>query len=653
MADVLWIKNRGRDGWSSLLDVALDRSVETRNAHLYDSGLGTRRGGSTSVTATGVTMPINAMAEFIRGQDPTAAELYLVDASSGGTGTFYRCAAGASFTALTVGDPITGSPVFTSAVTLNGKLYLAYKSGVNRLHVYDPNNASANTVRRAGVAPFTAAATVADTGAGAYAATLRYYTCRMVEQQSSLVIRRSESNASVSFTPSGAGTAARITRPVSTNPDSATHWEVYGSTDNVTFYGPLSSIAIGVTTYDDSSTPSTWATTFDAEPSAGTYALFPAVKCIGTTGTRLYGLGVWETSAGDALAPKNGRFYFGPVLDSTATHDDERISNTTTIKGYIDLARNSGAADRGCTSSPVNNVIYAFQSQGVYGLLPTESATVPYRRVVFSTTIGNLAQQAIVTAVDRAGRPCAYFLDPNRGPYTVGGADGLRWCGKDVADLWATVNKDASVLVACGEWFSDRSQVIFLVATGASTTPNLALVLDPTEMEPDEQGDLRGGWITYDGDWVSSRCIRMFSNTLAATRSSTKVPYTGGASKLLRYNEAVNQDDTTNFQAYVTSGALTVQHRSIEVKKAYLLASAQSGVSVQQSLSRNTGDETARTSTVVLTPTGSQAHVLKKFEDTALQDAWAYQVTLGDAAAQNVAWVLHQYRHVVSVGSEL
>jgi hypothetical protein len=45
MADVLWIKNRGRDGWSSLLDVALDRSVETRNAHLYDSGLGTRRGG--------------------------------------------------------------------------------------------------------------------------------------------------------------------------------------------------------------------------------------------------------------------------------------------------------------------------------------------------------------------------------------------------------------------------------------------------------------------------------------------------------------------------------------------------------------------------------------------------------------------------------
>lgn len=651
-----WVKNLGRNGWDPPIEVGPARSVEARNVHLYKGGLGTRRGGSVSVTITGVTAPILAIVEYVQ-TALSAAELWLVDSSA--TTKILRCAGGASFTNQTLGDNVSGNAASVSAAVLNQKLYLAYQSGVNRIHVFDPNNASANTVRRGGLKAFAAAPTVADTGAGTYPATLRYYRTRSIEQQSGVTTRRSEPSASRSFTPSGGGTAARITRPTAIN-EGETHWEVEGSTDNVTFYvvagdaaGAIAApIAIATTTYDDSSTPSTWATTLTASAVSGTYTCFPSVKCLGSTGTRLYGFGVWETSTGDSVAPKNGRFYFTPVLDTTTTHDDERISNTTTIQGYIDAARNAGGIDRGCTPRPVNNVIYCFQDRGVYAFYPTESSTTPYRRVVVSTAVGNLAQQAIVVAVDRNGQPAAYFVDPVLGPYTIGGPDGFRWCGKDVADVWATVNRNATTVAACGDWYPDRSQIIWLVATGASNTPNLAIVLDPTKLQPDDQGDLRGGWTTYDGDFVSGSAIRCFSNTLAATRSAVRTPYTGGASKLLRYDETVKQDDATNFQAYVKSGAQAVEHQSITLEKAYLVASANS-VSVQQATIRNTGDETNRTSTVTTTPLGSETTVLTKFEDAALMDAWCFQIQLGDAAAVNANFgTLNQWRARVNVGAE-
>lgn len=649
--DIVWAKNRGRNGWDPVFDVGLDQSVESLNVHLYDGGLGTRRGGSVSITITGVTGPINALIEYIPGQDLSAAELFVVDGSA--TTKILRCAAGSTFTNLTLADNVASEPYTVSAAVLNGKLYLAYDSTVNRLHVFDPGT-STTLVRRSGMG-ITAAPTAANTGAGAYAATLRYYRTRLAEIRSGLTIREGEASPAVSFTPSGAGTAARVSRPSGLN-ESETHWVLMGSTDDAIYYD-LSTIAIGTTTFDDSVNPSAYASTYTASPTAGSLVPFPSVKCLGTDGNRLYGFGVWETTAGDSLSPKNGRFYFGPVIGASVTphavDDDERINNSTLLSGWIDVARNSGAADRGCTSRPVNNVVYAFQSVGIYGFVPTESPTQPYRREVISSTVGNMSQQAIVMATDRLGRACCFFIDPIKGPYTVGGSDGLRWCGKDLADLWATITKDASVLSCHGLWHPDRDQVWFFVGVGTPTYPNTILVLDVTELRPDEDGDLRGGWTVYDGDIANTKCAVMFSNTLAAARSRVRVPYTGGVSKLLRYDESVNRDDTTTYLAYVRSGAEAIDAKVVQVNRAYLAASAQSGVSVRQSLIRNTGDETARTSDVVLTAVGSETTVLKKFENTALQDAWCVQVQLGDAAAQNVAWSLLRWWGSVSVGADL
>lgn len=191
---ILWTKNTGRNGFDPPIAVPLTQSVESRNVYLYKGGLGTRRGGSTSITITGVSAPIFAIGEF-QPTSPTTTELWLVDSST--PIKILRCAGGASFTNETLVDNVTQTipaGVGVCFATLNGKLWIAYQSGVNRMHVFDPNNASTNTVRRGGLKAFGSAPTVANTGSGSYAAVARYYVTRSIEQQSGIVNRRSEAS---------------------------------------------------------------------------------------------------------------------------------------------------------------------------------------------------------------------------------------------------------------------------------------------------------------------------------------------------------------------------------------------------------------------------------------------------------------------------
>lgn len=638
-----WTKNRGRNGWDPALEVKLDQSVESENITLYNGGLGGKRGGSIAMTIVDY-VGHNVLFEYVPTSGDIAAQLFVVSAdpspkillTPAGSDTF------PTWLNLVLTHAIASSPQDACAVAFNGKIYWAYNSGINRLHRYD---GTAPAIYPAGLAPFAAAATVVDTGAGAYAATLRYYKTRSTQQSVlGATMRRSEGNTSIAFTPSGAGAAARITRPTAVA-EGETHWEVYGSTDDITFYGPIATIAIATTTYDDSSTPSDWADDFDAEPIAGFHTPFPSLKFLGTDGSRLYGLGVYESTAGDSVAPKGGRLYFSPALDSSDTDDDERISNTVNDIGVLDLIRGAGVYDRGITKKPVNNVIYAFQTRGIHGIALTEDPAVPYRRIGGSSVFGAVNNQSIVIGLDRLDRDCAYFLDPILGPSVIGGADGLKWCGKDVKNIWDTINLEATGVVAWGLWYPDRNQVIFGIATGDSNDPDTILVLDTTEQYLDEDGDLRGGWTTWGGTFATARCGAVFSNTFASPRSAVKVPYVGlrSGTTLLRYDEDTDDDDGTAFQAYVTSGALAVEIDEMAVQRAHVIADAADGIVIQQSLIRNFGDEPARRATVTLDPVAGETIVKREFDNTNLQDAWAVQVTLGDETAIANQWQLHQY----------
>ena len=649
MQRLTWAKVRGRNGWDSVLETGAEFADEVINLHLYDSGLGTKRGGTTSVTITGVTAPINAMASFIPGQDVTASELFVVDSSA--TTKILRCAGGATFSNLTLTDNVASSPTSWNAVTLNGKLYMAYDTTVNRLHVFDPSQ-STTTVRRAGLGT-PAAPTVANGGGGgAYAAVIRYYRVAYTVQSGGVTLYRSLLSPSVSFTPSGANANATVTKPASIS-EGETHWELYGSADGVTFY-LLATTVVGTTTYADTAAPSSYASG-QAMPTEGANTPFPSVKFLATDGVRLLGFGVWESTAGDSLAPKNGRVYFGPVLDSSLTpyavQDDERINNTTTLQGFIDISRNANAEDRGITPRPVNGNFFAFQSNGVYAVIPTDSPIQPFRREAIDPDIGCTNHKAIVVATDHRGLTAAYFLDPVKGPYTVGGPYGLRWCGKDVADIWATVNLAGTMW---GVWYPDRLQVIFAVPTGAATDPNMMLVLDVSEQRPDEHGDLRGGWTVYDSNFANSRCGVMFNSTLASPRPRTKVPYVGNAAALGlgRYDETVFTDYGNGYATTLASGALYVDPVIRSLMRAYLFIETRATAALTFSLTLKPNTETLTTqfaggtrtfSLATTPPVSTRLITLLKSEDAAMQDAWMLQVIISTSASLQATYNLSRF----------
>jgi hypothetical protein len=644
---IAWIRNRGRNGWDSFLDVGPESSVVSINVHLHEGGLGTRRGGLVSVTTTGVTQPITSMAEFVPAQDLTAAELFVADSAS--PVALFRCAAGSTFSALTVADAISNATEM-SFVSMNGKLFVAYNSPVNRLHVYEPAY-STTALRKVGMGT-AAAPSVADTGGGAYAATTRYYKVRFLEVRSGLVTRDGEASASTAFTPSGAGSAARISRPALLSEGEA-YWQIEVSLDDVTYY-VLAVVATGTTTYDDSAATSSYASGVAAAVS-GTRTPFPSVKWLATDGAHLIGFGVWESSAGDSVTPRAGRVYISPALGaiSDVYMDDERVINSATQYAWLDLSRNSSAVDRGITPKPVNGNLFAFQSNGVYALVPTESGIRPYRRVVLDSTIGNLDARAVVCGQDRKGAPCAFFLDPVKGPYIVGGADGLCWIGKDVFDVWETLKRDATGVVAWGMWYPDLNQVKFWIATNNSDNPDLVLVLDVTELHPDEDGDLRGGWTTYDGVFASARCGVLFSNTLAATRSSVRVPYLGTSGQGLgRYSATATDDNGNGISApTIRSGAIVTRSAVVSLLRSYLITerSGSASVAITQSLRPNGLAALERASTILVDST--ETFALKKFEDAALQDAFTFQVQL--LASGAAPFTIRRWLADVSVGAPL
>src|SRR5688572_6842257 len=150
------------------------RNMEFRRT----KGLKRRRGGTENLTnASGVFAASSSVVSLFRhtpGQSETSMELWGI--SNDATPELGRVAAGAAWAAVALADAIVSAAEawLMRGVSFNGKLFLPYSSSVNRMHVWD-----GTSVRRMGLAT-PAAATVANTGAGAYAATLRYYKVQWV-----------------------------------------------------------------------------------------------------------------------------------------------------------------------------------------------------------------------------------------------------------------------------------------------------------------------------------------------------------------------------------------------------------------------------------------------------------------------------------------
>jgi hypothetical protein len=319
-------------------------------------------------------------------------------AYNAGTVACARRVAGVWSAVTLIDTPDPDSLTEMHSVTFNGKLFLAYNSAVNRLHVWD-----GTAVRRVGLI-VSGVGSVANTGAGAYAATARRYRFSQRIKDGTDIVAESELSAAVSFTPSGAGTAARITKP--TTVDSATHWVVYGlissAGDTYDLYEELAETANATTTYDDSTAPASYSG--DAPPVLASNIPPPSAKCLATDSSRLILGGAWETSAtAGQTTPANNRVWFTRALASTDVGDDESVPNG--------LWLNIGDAGPVTALGTIYTDVYAFKAGSVHKLIPTQDPDGPFSRVLISENFGAVGQRVIANGETEDGFSAIYFAD--------------------------------------------------------------------------------------------------------------------------------------------------------------------------------------------------------------------------------------------------
>jgi hypothetical protein len=444
--------------------------------------------------------------------DEGAAELFGVDSQA--TPVLGRMAAGNQFAAVTVGDAFTlADAKYINGVSLNGKFFVAGNTAQDRLHVWD-----GSTFRRVGLAT-PAAPTVANTGGGTYPAVIRYYKVQWVNGNSPRV--GSELSPSVSFTPSGAGTHARVTQPAPPG-EGETLWQVFGSPDNVNFYAISGGLGIATTTYDDNVAPSAYSTaqpSFAGYPTDADYFTVPSSpKYLLADEDRLLLLSSWET------ASKASAVMWTPVLGTTPSAfdraDDERVPSGN----RLDLDRQDGGGITG--GGILNGIIYVFKLSHIYRLRRTGDVDLPYQAIPVTKSLGALSHKSIVVGEDDAGIECLYFLS-RRGPYRLS-PNGLEYLGRDIEGTWDTVNPSSNT-PPFGVWHQEKRQVQWWVTSTSAqfSSADRKLVFHVRHGKRDGAGTVRGGWAVHTEGAADAFCACMFANTLGATMSLDLKPYVG------------------------------------------------------------------------------------------------------------------------------
>ncbi len=625
---------RGRDG--SLPAWAIDNKhcADAVNVDWYRCTFGRKRGGMTVI---GLTFSsggpflgsyFDTLIRHVPGSDDTLAELWAVDSNQ----LWGRLAGATTWTAPTFKDASTGGLCQITGTSINGKLALAYKSAVARMHGWDTA-----TVRRFGLAA--SAAPTAANGGGAGVATLRYYRERSTRQAAGVTIGRSEPSASVSFTPGANGVT--VTQAAVIN-EGETHWEVEGSVDGVTFYR-IATVVIGTTTYLDNANP----TSYNLSPlsaATGTYTLQKPYRYIRADQNRLLGFGSYTAT------DKQSRVEFSAVIGSLDVGDEERVDTTTNYYIDLDEADSGGASG---LAGPVLGSFFAFKFKQVWRLTPTGQVSQPFRADAISKVIGAVSHRSITVGEDADGNPCLYWMS-HRGPYRWG-TKGLEYIGREVED-WvlgpnATIKRDvgADDSVAHTQYYQDLRQVWFVsrVLDAVSVGSRILLVYDV----------LSGGWSRFESlvggpDNIGNAvCSTMFSVTIAASMSSDLKPYFGDAFGQIAKCDSGTTDTGNVFKAYIRTKAYEPGGPGFYGQMGDAMVLAANGANAatltiivtpdfgQVTASANNDAKTATVVVPALFGTGVTRSELR-CEDSTLSGYKFYDYTIGDATALTQKWTL-------------
>ena len=601
------------------------------NVEFYRTTFARKRGGASELAQTGVSFgtTIVALTKFVPDGDRTAAELFAVDDAA--TPVVARLAGGTSWASMTVNDAIATQEARFTGVEHNGKFFVAYDSTVNRLHVIDPSE-SATTIRRVGL-DTPAAPTGANTGSGSYAATERHYKVAYTVQASGVTVRRSELSAALTATPSGSGSAYRVTKPATIS-ESETHWEIYGSFDGGTYF-LLGTQVVGSGDYDDSTDPEDY--DGDAPPSVGTNIPPPSAKYLLADDARVIMAGAWETSAGNATTPHNARIWWTPVLGTLNVGDDERVADIEgEVAGYHSITEPVTGL-----GGPIDGAFLAFSWNKVWKFVATGNVSAPYQRILLGN-VGCVDHKSVVVGEDELGNPAIYWWSPQRGPVRYG-SQGLAYLADDILDLVETADYDsitAGYPLVQSIYYPDKRQVWFHYPVASDTYPTKRLVFH-CELGQQDANRVRFGWAQHTGDSCGVLDGVMFATTPGSSMTYKEKPYVclGSGAKILKCDTGTD-DDGTNFQAYIDT-----EHRlpwgpgrtgGLQ-QEPYILAEAAS-VTLTLSVFRDYGVETVATPTASIAAGGSETRVRSKVEFNGAQDLEVVQFRLGDGAAASNAW---------------
>lgn len=617
MAAIAWTRCLGAIETVSPWALPDGYAVSAVNVDLSPDVLMRVRGGTAEFNLTsGPSDPVN---NLFTDRSSGSEALWAFSDWTGASPSAHRYTAAGGWASIALIDTpaanATALQPHVSCCAHNGKVFLAYNSGSNRLHLYD-----GSAVRRVGLGVPAAATVANDAVAGTYPNTLRYYKVQYrIYSASSVLLASSELGPSVSFTPSGVNTAAVITKP--TTIDSATHWVVYGSVDDVTYYRVSGAIAVGTTTHSDSLTPANYSAWGGGlAPEVGLFVPPPSAQFLCTNGERVFMAGAHETTASSGeTTPGTRRVWFTRPLGATDAGDDEAITQTAESRYYLDIDNEDGSPITGMVSA-IDGTVYVGTSTSVWRLVDTGLSDAPVRAERVVAGVGPVAHH-LMTVSDTVDGSMLYFGAAD-GPYRYSPSSGVQYLGADWVERNAAVGSTSKFYMSCCQWDPYTRRIYWLFAEDQATVYGKMRVLDPSLLSM-VNGVMRGGWSL--DHWYQVTGTPLTSATIYGGQIHIGGDKSGGALIAFR-SDAVSTDDGEEFSATLTSKSF-IPHdgtRLVRTDEPYIWKRTTQPCSVV--MTKNRDGSTAVS--VSVASTGSAGYHQRKLENLVLADASSVEVEL-------------------------
>jgi hypothetical protein len=605
---------RGRNGTDNALMLPDWACSEAYNVDFDGTHLAIRRGGSeelstTFSSGTPFTGPIGSLLTHVPGEVESAAELWGFDANSTTVG---RLAGQTTWRQAAAIDAHTNSIDVTGA-SLGGWFWLTYNSAVNRSQVWD-----GTSIRRRGLA--TPNAPTRATLGGAGLSFTRFYRVRWVHINDTRV-RISEPSASVTLTITD-DSGIRITRPTAAS-EGETHWDVeYADADAGPWYVAATK-AIATTTHDD--TEATIDTTNDLAPVDGDNMPPPSWKINVKSGARLLCAGCWEVTAGSSFVPLNNEVYWTPVIGETDIGDLER--QPINYRVACDHPVNA-------ISEAINGNHWVFGYRGMTSLTPAGGGESAYSRFTERLDLGCLRQQAQVIGDDEFGQSALYFLS-HRGPYRIT-SRGMQYLGKDIEDIWDTVNLDAAAVTAVMSYDADEHSIYVWLATGSDTYPDARLRFF-TQLGQADGDEVRGGWVRDTGhaSVTNVAAATAFASTVGTSMSARRSVYFSYSVALGVFKANVGTDDDgNNFQAYIETKEYSPAGlgQNCSLGEMHLVAEAGTNALAHVTFLPDFGRQSLEAELISLAPEYAETSVQKPIKGQQVSDIGTVRFKIGDPA---------------------